>query len=213
MVLLDNVQFARGFTWVNRNRLKFPEGELWFTVPVKKKGRGRQKINEVEIFHERGWARKFFQSLSQNYAHAPFFNDHIEFLKDLFQEKKEKLVDLNFEALKYLTSRFGIKDKFVFQSALKIKDARGPQLLVEVCKKLGAEICLTSLASKKYLDANFFARNGIAVKFFKFTPPVYPQLWGDFIYNLSALDLLLNCGDKSLEIIRKYNHESGAKEN
>ena len=34
-----------------------------------------------------------------------------------------------------------------------------------------------------------------------FRPPVYPQLWGDFIYNLSALDLLLNCGPKSREIV------------
>jgi hypothetical protein len=26
-------------------------------------------------------------------------------------------------------------------------------------------------------------------------------LWGDFIYNLSALDLLLNCGPKSRDIV------------
>ncbi|MFW6138080.1 MAG: WbqC family protein [Spirochaetota bacterium] len=36
-----------------------------------------------------------------------------------------------------------------------------------------------------------------------FRPPVYPQLWGELIYNLSTLDLLLNCGGpKSREIIQ-----------
>jgi hypothetical protein len=60
--------------------------------------------------------------------------------------------------------------------------------------------------SKKYVDENLFARQGIAIQFFKFIPPIYPQLWGEFIYNLSAFDLLLNCGGKSLEVIKKYNH-------
>jgi len=35
-------------------------------------------------------------------------------------------------------------------------------------------------------------------------------LWGDFIPNLSALDLLLNCGRESLTIIRRYNNSRGA---
>jgi hypothetical protein len=30
---------------------------------------------------------------------------------------------------------------------------------------------------------------------------VYPQLWGDFIPDLSAFDLLFNCGPKAREIV------------
>jgi hypothetical protein len=36
-----------------------------------------------------------------------------------------------------------------------------------------------------------------------FRPPIYPQLWGAFRYNLSALDLLLTCGPTRLDIIAK----------
>ncbi|MCP4666272.1 MAG: WbqC family protein [Deltaproteobacteria bacterium] len=32
-------------------------------------------------------------------------------------------------------------------------------------------------------------------------PPVYPQLWGRFIPNLSVFDLLFNCGPKGSSII------------
>jgi hypothetical protein len=45
------------------------------------------------------------------------------------------------------------------------------------------------------------AKNGIEITRSNFRPPVYPQLWGDFIYNLSTLDLLLNCGPKSRDIV------------
>ncbi len=44
MVLLDDTFLARGFTFVNRNRIKGPNGEIWLTVLLKRKGRGRQKI-------------------------------------------------------------------------------------------------------------------------------------------------------------------------
>lgn len=55
----------------------------------------------------------------------------------------------------------------------------------------------------KYLDLEKFRAGGIQLGFARFQPPVYPQLWGDFRYNLSVLDLLLNCGPKSLEIIAR----------
>ena len=205
VVLLDDVQFARGFTWVNRNRLKCDQGELWLTVPVKKKGRGLQKIKDVEVLDEGNWPRRFFQGISQNYAHSPYFAEHHAFLKDLMQMRWRKLVDLNVAAINYLAGNLGIGNKVVLQSSLQIQ-SQGSELLVKITKETGADVYLTPLVSKKYVDENLFAQQGITIQFFKFIPSVYPQLWGEFIYNLSALDLLLNCGGKSLEVIKKYNH-------
>jgi hypothetical protein len=204
VVLLDDVQFARGFTWVNRNRLKCDQGELWLTVPVKKKGRGLQKISDVEVLDEGSWPRSFFQGISQNYAHAPYFAEHRAFLKELMQMRWRKLVDLNLAALYYLAGSLGIANNVVLQSSLHIH-SKGSELLAKITKETGADVYLSPLVSKKYVDENLFAQQGITIQFFKFIPPVYPQLWGEFIYNLSVLDLLLNCGEKSLEVIKKFN--------
>lgn len=204
VVLLDDVQFARGFTWVNRNRLKGDQGELWLTVPVKKKGRGLQKINEVEVLDEGNWRRKCFQGIAQHYVHAPYFSAHRVFLHALLENPGKKLIDLNVSAINYLTGSLGIGTRVILQSSLGIQ-SQGSELLVTIARKTGAHAYLAPFVSKKYLDQNVFEGYGIPVKFFKFTPPVYPQLWGDFIYNLSVLDLLLNCGGKSIDIIRKYN--------
>jgi hypothetical protein len=57
-------------------------------------------------------------------------------------------------------------------------------------------------AALKHLDASRLREKGIEPVVSNFHPPVYPQLRGDFIYNLSTLDLLLNCGPKSGEILR-----------
>jgi len=46
-----------------------------------------------------------------------------------------------------------------------------------------------------------FERHGITVEWQRLTHPSYPQLHGPFVPFLSALDLLLNCGDESMTVL------------
>ena len=59
MVLLDNTLFAQGFTFVNRNRIKSPEGELWITVPVKKKDWEDKRL-KISLYTKRNIGQKSF---------------------------------------------------------------------------------------------------------------------------------------------------------
>jgi hypothetical protein len=56
-------------------------------------------------------------------------------------------------------------------------------------------------SAEKHVDLGRVREAAIEPEYLLFRPPIYPQLWGEFIYNLSTLDLLLNCGPKSIEII------------
>ena len=80
-------------------------------------------------------------------------------------------------------------------------DAKGEQLLIQICKKMGTPHYLTQRASKKFLDMDTIQGAGIHIDFVNPPKPIYPQLWGDFIPHLSAIDLLLNCGPKSGDIL------------
>lgn len=203
LILLDDVQLARGFTWVNRNRLKSDQGEVWLTVPIWRKGRGPQKIREVEVFNDRNWQHKHLHSITQNYAHAPFLPDHRSFLKEIYQRRWDRLVDLNYMVLSYLNGALGVKKKHLLQSELGVQ-AGGNELLVELCKRVGGDGYLSTLVSKKHLDEALFKENNVRIDYVRFVSPIYPQLWGDFIPDLSVLDLLLNCGPESLTIIERY---------
>jgi len=55
--------------------------------------------------------------------------------------------------------------------------------------------------ARKYLDPELFQKEGIELRFFRYDAPVYPQLWGDFLANLSTLDLVLNFGPKAQDIL------------
>ena len=81
---------------------------------------------------------------------------------------------------------------------------KGTGLLVELCRALGATTFLTLAPAKKYLEADLFAQAGTELRPFNYVAPVYPQLWGDFLANLSAFDLVLNCGPKARDIVLKH---------
>lgn len=200
MVLLDEVQFPRGRGWMNRNRLKNEHGQLWLTVPVHKKGRGLQVIRDVEIFNEIDWRKKHVRSIQQNYANAPYLEHYWTALGHIYKTKHKKIISLNLELIRFLWQALSLKTELLLQSDLGVTGT-GTDLLINICQHLQAERYLTFPVVEKYLDRDKMSASAIQLTFANFHPPIYPQLWGDFIYNLSALDLLLNCGPKSGEII------------
>lgn len=200
LVLMDAVQFPLGTTWLTRNRFKNDQGTLWITVPVWKKGLGLQKINEVRICHEGRWAKKHLASLKTGYSRAPFFGDHLPFLEEIFSARFERLIELNLKVIEHLMEHQRIPAKVLLLSELGI-EAQEPQLSLEVSKKLGASHFLAQAGAKKYLDKEAFQTAGVELRLFNPRPPVYPQLWGPFIPNLSAFDLLFNCGPKASDIL------------
>ena len=202
LVIMDAVQFPRGSTWITRNRFKNDQGTLWITVPVWKKGLGLQKINDVGICREGRWAKKHITSLESAYANAPYFKDHIEFLHEIFTTEFERLIDLNFTILRYLFRYLQIDTKILLMSELGIH-GRGDELLVNVCKTVDAFDLIVQHRIKKYFDSDIFREAGIRLH--SFNPPryVYPQLWGNFIANLSVFDMIFNCGLNTEKIIKQ----------
>ena len=199
-VLLDEVQFPQGTTWLSRNRFKNHQGTLWITVPVWKKGLGLQKINAVRICHEGRWHKKHWESLRTAYKNAPYFLDHQDFVKEMLSKRFEKLIELNGMIIDYLVDVLRVKTRIFRLSDLGVALTGTPRL-VEICRIMGASRFLAQTAAKKYLDEELFQEAGIELSFFNPPAPVYPQLWGDFLPNLSVFDLVFNCGPRAHDIL------------
>ena len=200
-VILDEVQFPRGTTWITRNRFKDHQGPLWLTVPVWKRGLGLQRIGAVRVFHEGRWATKFLASLEAAYGKAPYFREHRDFFEEVFSPKYQRLIDLNMAIIDRLKGLLRIRARFVRLSELVGIEASGDHLLTEICKRTGASQFLAQRPARKFLNADLFRAEGIQLHFFNPPSPVYPQLWGPFLPNLSAWDLFFNCGPKAHDIL------------
>ena len=202
-VILDSVQFPRGFTWVRRNRLKGKDGVLWLSVPIKRKGMGLRPIREVEIFYGENWIKKHLLSIKHSYLHAPYFEALFPDVEKIYRKTHEKLLYLNLELLHLIREKFSFRDNFILQSNLGVKDKK-EALLLSLAEKLGADELLLSREAKAHLDLDFLKKEGLKISLFEYRSPVYPQLWGDFIKDLSSLDILFNLGPAATPHILKY---------
>jgi len=200
LVLLDDVQFPNGFSWINRNRIKCSKGVVWLTVPVLKKGRGIQQIKDVEILDDSRWRKKHLLTFGHCYRMAPFFSEIFPFLENLYNSPPKRLIDFNLQIIDFIAQLLDINDKFLLQSKLGIK-GRQSELIYNIAKKLGAKIFLAPRPAKGHIDIEFLNQHNIEVRWLDYRPIHYPQLWGDFLKDLSTLDLLFCYGDYSKKIL------------
>ena len=203
-VLLDTVQFKKN-EWQNRNRIKTAQEWQWLTVPVAY--RFPQRINQVEINLRTNWARKHLLAMRINYSKAPYFSDYFDPFEKILLEKWQGIAALNIRLVRALTELLRISTPLRLASELGHLPEGPDERLIAICQHMGAEVYLAGMGGKDYMNLEKFEKTGIEVVFQEFKHPVYPQLYGDFLPNLSVVDLLFNCGKQSLGIIREAQKE------
>ena len=193
-VYLDNVTKNE---WINRNKIKTPDGWCWLTVPKVNKNILETPICTVEISNTVNWRRKHYNSIQFNYGRASHFEEYRNFFEKVYQSDWSFLADLNRFLIKSICAFLGIKGVFIDASTLDVKGSR-TELLVDICETLDADVYLSGVGGKNYIDYQMFEKSNIDIVFQEFKSPTYPQLHGDFIPNLSIIDYLLNCGGENL---------------
>jgi hypothetical protein len=193
-VVLDHVQYRRRY-FQNRNRVRGSDGPVWLTVPVKVKGRYEQPINEVEIDNEGSprWARQCWNSLVHCYTRAPYFEAHAAFFAGLYARPWARLAELNEAIIRYVLEALCIRMTIVRSSDLGATGRKG-DLMLDICRRLGAAAYLSGISGRDYLDPATFREAGIELRFQEFHHPVYRQLHEPFVPCLSVVDLLFTHG-------------------
>lgn len=200
-VLLDNVQFSKG-DYHNRTRVRGAGGAQWLSVPVH--AASSAQINEVEVAGH-AWEEKHWRSLVACYGRAPHFAALAGEFEGLYGRRFDRLVEYDLGALEVVARALGVRrDHWVLASGLKA-GGRKSELVLNICRELGADAYYSGRSGGAYLGREEFERAGVEIVIQDFKHPVYGQLFagaGGFTPNLSAVDLLFNCGPGGLELIR-----------
>jgi hypothetical protein len=198
-VIYDEVQFTRR-DWRNRNLIKTPQGLHWLTVPV---GQSiHRRIRDVAL-SDAGWQKKHWKTLSQHYAKAPFFKDMALWLEPLYLATEyATLSEMNLCFIRAICGYLSIFTVIKDSSNYTLCGDRSERLL-NLCLQAGAQEYVSGPAAKSYLDEALFTRHGLAVTWFSYEHyPEYPQTHGPFRHGVSILDLLFQCGPRSVEFMQ-----------
>ena len=202
-IALDHVQFVSGGSrsWMHRDRIKTPTGPRWLSLSVQKAPLGTA-IRDVRLVPGERWREQNLALLRESYRGAPFFEELFPRMEALYGRGDERMLALNLASIDLLQELLGISVPRVLSSSLAPVGVRN-EMLVDLLRKCGATHYLSGQGARAYFDPRPFAEAGIEVVWQQFRHPVYPQLHGEFVSELSAIDLLLNCGAaRSREILR-----------
>ncbi len=202
-VFYDDVQYDRG-GWRNRNRVKTPNGSVWLTIPVAKKGSVETgaPINTIRINWNRPWTKTHWSTIRQAYAKAPFFETYRDVLEDIYSRRPEMLVDFTIETTIEIAGLLGLADKrFLRSSQLNAGGREDRSAWSRSCSKseprtTSAVLRLATILKKKSLLTLAFRWST-----WQYAYQPYSQLHPPFDPQVSIIDLLMMTGPEAPRFI------------
>jgi len=200
LVLLDHVQFDRS-SLQHRAKVAGANGLVWLTIPFVH--RFPQRIDEVELADDR-WRTKHWKTLMACYGRTAGWPAAAHALEAFFGAARARLVDATVASVELTLDAFGVTARRLRSSTLGIPGERA-ELVLAVCRALGATTYLSGKTGAAYLDGAAFAEAGIAVEVVGYTPPDYPRArpLPDEVRGLSALDAWCQLGDGARALLEK----------
>lgn len=203
----DVVVWAETFLYkkndtINRARIKTAAGPHWLTIPVLTRGRKGQRIADVQIDSSHHWQRAHLKSIRVSYHNSPYYLFLAEEIVGLLRQKWINLNDLALQSAQLLCTKMGVPGAFIKSGELPVVRDRSERVIrwADAC---GCDAYLMPKKDAKYIDAAAIEKAGCRVTAIEFTYPRYHQLFGSFVTDLSALDLLLNEGEESKSVLGK----------
>lgn len=198
-IFLDTVQYEKN-GWQNRNRIKTRDGPRWLTVPVR--APSGTAIGAVRIDGGQSWARRHLGTIEHAYAGARWVERFAPELRAFYERPWSELTPLAVASATWLARAVGIVTPTRLASELAVTATEPTGRLVGLCRAVGATVYLAGRDGATYMDRGQFEAAGIEVRAQAYVHPIYPQMHGEFVPFLSALDLLLNSGDDALAVVR-----------
>jgi hypothetical protein len=210
-VVMDDLAFVPG-NFHNRQHLKHSDGAGWLSVPIVNRRKRDALIMEKQIAGSSSpkhhWQHQHWRTLVIHYGGARYFADYADELRDVYTRPWTSLIDLDLHMLGLARRWLRIPTPIVRSSQLGITGTK-TERLIDLCRRIGARCYLTGVGgSVNYLDVEAMARAGIGVIWQHFEHPEYAQRYPDvgFVPRLGFLDLVLNCGPASRDILFDASH-------
>ena len=195
----SDVQYSKG-SFVNRVQIKTPMGIRWLTVPLQRFILG-QRIEQIRIAKS-DWRSKHLELLKQSYRQAPYLNDLLNLVEQVYSQNYVTTDELSRASLDAVCHYYKLNPGCRFLNARDLAiNGKGSQRVLDIVQALGGTVYITGHGAKNYLDHARFEAAGVRVEYMNYQCKPYPQLHGAFTPYVSILDLIANMGQAGRECI------------
>jgi hypothetical protein len=205
-ILYDDMQFTRR-DWRNRNQIRTAQGVHWLTIPVTSKNKYFELIKNIQI-SDPSWAEKHWKTIHLSYRRAPYFAQFSPAIESMYAlaSKEELLSKINYIFINGLNGLLGINTPLKW--SMDYESGVGKtERLISLCMQSSATNYLSGPSAKNYIENEAFKTAGVTLEWMDYSRyPVYAQRFsGEFVHEVSVLDVIFNCGDQAPSMVWKHS--------
>lgn len=187
-VFLDDVEFSKGSV-TNRVRIILGGNPYWLTIPISD-AKNASKISELKVAPT-DWRSKHLRVLREAYSKAPYLDEILPILEDIYSLVEDNLARFNFAAVERICTHLNLTASFRTSSELAA-EGKGESKLVAIVKELGGSVYFSGNGAKNYQSGELFSDNEISLSYSSFREHPYSQSAKGFMPGMSILDALFN---------------------
>ena len=174
--------------FINRNNFLEKNHEKLFTLEILGASRNK-KINEIEIGNNKS---KILKTIKQNYSKAPYFEEVVFLIENIFGSKEKNLSQFLGNSLQQISQYLEINTKFLYSSKINNdKSLQAQDRLIEISQLLNATDYVNTIGGVELYNKDDFSTAGINLSFIKTTNIEYKQYKNEFVQNLSIIDVMM----------------------
>lgn len=209
----DIAQLERQSPMVRNKILDRMGCEHFINVIVDKTDYLKKENREIFLKDWESCRKSITGKIRDCYRRAEYFEEIWPLFSDVLNKDYEKLIELQISSIEFGRKCLAIETPMLFQSGICFESgSTTSERLANKLKAVEAQYYLSGNGAKQYMQDSDFTSRGIEVIYQRFSYPVYQQVYGgEFVSNLSVIDLVFNCGiDKSREVF--WNNVKISKE-
>lgn len=188
-LIYDDVAYIKQ-GYINRNSILSKSGVTRITIPVP--GASSNKLISELTFSKN--VVKMLRTIEQSYSKAPYFEVVFPMIRGALELDDRLIASVCQKSYEDIFSYLGLKKQFKKTSELEYdRTASGSDRLIELCQQFGADSYINAPGGRKLYARQDFAEKGIDLRFVDTLPVEYSQGVGEFVLNLSIIDVLMNC--------------------
>lgn len=189
-VIYDDVNFIKG-GWINRNRMLMNNQPKLFNIQMQ--GASPNKlINEVEVFTNDVWKKKLLKTIESSYRKAPYYDEVYPVIKEIIICDESNLAKYIENSIRKICEYLNINTKLIVSSSIdKDINLKGQDKVINICKILGADEYYNAIGGQELYSYSDFEKQGIKLRFLDTDNIEYSQFNGDFVSNLSIIDVMM----------------------
>ena len=203
-VVFDTAYFANN-KWGFRNRILINGAPGFFRVSTLKASQNK-RFNEIIVSGDIEAKKKNIHALECAYKKAPHFPEVMPVLEQFLLADYDNLSEYNVASNRLICDFLGIKTEILLFSELGCdKDLKRQYKIFDVCRVLGGNEYINAIGGTELYDFEEFRENGVELAFLKPDDIMYPQFGGEFVPNLSIIDVMMfNSVPEIQDMLNRY---------